>query len=514
MGTSEARDGPPGSRPGNPPERDPVLFRGLDGSSVPVPSRELDELSRALNGEILFPGTPGFRETCEIWNGIFQRVPAALVRCRGTADVVHGIRFARSHGILTAVKSGGHSVTGHALVEGGLVLDLSPMRGVWVDPAHRVAHVQGGALLRDVDAETQRYGLATPLGVVSKTGVAGLTLGGGYGHLRRKWGLTIDNLLGAEVVTAEGEVLEVDGDHHPDLFWALRGGGGNFGVVTRFDYRLHPVGPRIFQIYRAYPLAAAWEIVRTAREFLVHQAPDEISAEFQFAKIPFGDAFDPSLHGKRVVLLRAVHAGTPEEGRRDLRPLLELGPFLYDRSGEMSYVDLQRYVDTGLPNGGRYYSTGLLVDRLGDDLLKILFDEYSRVGFDQSAVTGIWHTGGAISRVPVPATPYIGRTDSFMIVIDSAWTDPSEDRAQIAWGRNLKRQLLERSVGAGDRGYINFQPGEDVRSEAEAAYGENIARLRRVKRLYDPSNFFRRNHNILPEEGPATDLPSTGRDVP
>lgn len=475
-----------------------LIFRSLESGTIDVSDSEIHELGRSIDGSIYLPGTEEYENSRKIWNGIFRLKPSAIVNCMSPGDVSKAVRFAKTHNLLVSVKSGGHSITGKAMCDGCLAISLSDMRGVTVDAENRTAVAEGGALLSDVDIATQEYGLATPFGVVSMTGIAGLTLGGGYGHLRRKYGLTVDNLLSVEIVTAEGDTINASEDENSDLFWAVRGGGGNFGIVTKFQYRLHEVGPDVYFVYTSYPLEEAGNVVRKARDYLFDKVSDKVSAEFQFAKVPDTDNYPEATRGKRVLVVRGMYSGTIEEGRKEMDFLRKITTPLLDESGVMPYLKVQSYTDGTVPNGMRYYSTGVMVEDINDDALDILIDEYSKVTFAETGVTGVWHTGGAIGRVGLSDTPYIARDNNFMIVIDCGWTDPKDDDEQIAWGRNLKKRLLSAYPGISERGYINFQPGDDNQSETSAAYGENTKRLREIKRKYDPENFFRLNHNIKP----------------
>lgn len=459
---------------------------------------DLHKLSNSLKGTVFLQGEEGYDEAITIWNGIFSRKPSAIIQCAEAQDVMKAVTFSRSHNLLVSVKSGGHSITGYAVCDGCLTIDLSRMRKVSVDSKNMTVKAEGGALLSDVDGATQKHGMAVPFGVVSLTGIAGLTLGGGYGHLRRKYGLTIDNLVSVEIVTADGQLLKANRKVNPDLFWAVRGGGGNFGIVTSFEYMLHEVGPEVYFLYVYYPLEEADEIVPKAREYMMNDVSDDVSAEFQFAKIPESKEYDQKIRGKRVLIIRGMHSGSIEEGRKELDPLRTMGTPLLDLTSVLDYVEVQRYTDDTVPAGMRYYSTGIMVDNIDENVLKALTEEYSTVGFQNTGVTGVWHTGGAVSRVAPDDTPYSARDNNFMIVIDLGWTDPSEDEAQIEWGRNLKRRIKEAFPDREESGYINFQPGDNNSSEVSAAYGLNYEALRTIKKRYDPDNFFRINHNIPP----------------
>ncbi|AKA47830.1 hypothetical protein IX51_00615 [uncultured archaeon] len=451
-----------------------------------------------MKGSLFFPGSQEYESSVRIWNGMFQKKPAAIAYCKETADVAKAVKLARRHGLLTSVRSGGHHVAGNSLCDGGLTIDLTYMNKVSVNQEKMSVKAQGGALLEDVDRLTQLYGLATPFGVVSKTGIAGLTLGGGYGHLRRKYGLTIDNLLSVELVKADGSVTHADETQNQDLLWAVKGGGGNFGIVTEFEYKLHSVGPMLYQVYTAYPLSEGIGVLKRGRKFLADEVSDDVSAEFQLAKIPDTRFYPMEMRGERVVVMRAVHAGPVKKGKEEMEFLRHLGTSLYDSSGPRSYVDIQTYTDNTVPNGIRYYSTGIMVQELKDELLELMVEEYSKVDLDEVGVTGIWHTGGAISRVESSETAYAARDNQYMIVIDLGWSGKENDRQQIGWGRGLKKKIRDLYPEKEETGYINFQPGDNDKLEISAAYGKNSGRLSEIKRKYDPDNFFRVNHNIKP----------------
>ena len=476
-----------------------VYFVTMTGTKFRVEESKLRQVSEQMKGGIYLPGSEKYEESVRIWNGMLLKNPSAVAFCKCTSDVSKAVDFAMSHKILVSVRSGGHHVAGNSLCQGGLTIDLTYMNRVEVNQSDMSVRAQGGALLDDVDRMTQLYGLATPFGVVSKTGIAGLTLGGGYGHLRRKYGLTIDNLLSVELVQADGRVIRADESHYPDLLWALKGGGGNFGIVTEFQYKLHKVGPILYQVYTAYPLSDGIDVMKNGREFLSNYVSEDVSAEFQLAKIPDSRFYPMEMRGKSVVVMRAVYAGSPEKGVEEMEPLRNLGESLYDSSGPRSYIDIQTYTDKTVPDGNRYYSTGIMVQKLKDELLELMIEEYSTVDLDDVGVTGIWHTGGAISKVGISETAYVARDNQYMIVIDLGWTKKEHDSEQITWGRRLKERIKEIYPEKEETAYINFQPGENEKLEISAAYGNNYERLSEIKKKYDPENFFRVNQNIKPK---------------
>jgi FAD/FMN-containing dehydrogenase len=465
-----------------------------------VASLEAEAVGRfraAMRGETFAPGDGGYEAARAVWNGLIDRRPGLIVRCTGAADVIDAVGFAREHGLLVAVRGGGHNVAGTAVCDGGLVIDLSAMRGVRVDPAAGTAR-GGGATWGDLDRETQAFGLATAGGVVSTTGIAGLTLGGGLGWLRRAHGLSCDNVVSFDVVTADSRLRTVSETREPDLFWALRGGGGNFGVVTSFEYRLHPVGPMVTlcaPLYAAEPPDAAARVLRAWRD-AVAEAPDEITAEALFWTVPAAPDFPEEAHGRRVIVLPAVSIAPPEEAERSLAPLRELGEPVADLSGPIPWVALQTAFDALFPAGElRYYWKSLYLSALGDDVIDVLV---ARAVDRPSPATlvAVWLLGGAMARVPAEATAFGRRDAPFMISVDSTWAEPAESERNVAWTRELWSDLQAFSSGGV---YLNFPGlGEEREALVRAAYGDNYARLVELKGRYDPTNLFRSNQNIPP----------------
>ncbi len=388
---------------------------------------------------------------------------------------------------------GGHNVAGTSLCEGGITIDLSGLRSVRVDPEARIADVDPGATIGDLDRETQAFGLVAPSGVVSETGIAGLTLGGGIGWVRRKYGLASDNLLSVDIVTADGVFRHASDDEHPDLFWALRGGGGNFGVVTSFRFRLHPVGPTVYFAAPMYPMERAAEIVPLWRDFCEEVDDDEISSFCIFQTLPEADAFPKELWGREVIALPTVHVGPVEEGEAALAPLRGYGEPLLDMSGPSSWCDLQQAFDWIFPAGKRYYWKTNSLGPLTTDSIAAIID----VGTSRSSPgTGvaIWQSGGAMSRVADDATGFGPRGAPWGLNIDAGWTDPAEDEAHIAWTRDAWARLKE---FAGEGQYVNYAALESS-DQLRLAFGANFERLREIKRRYDPDNLFRVNQNIRP----------------
>jgi FAD/FMN-containing dehydrogenase len=430
-----------------------------------------------------------------VWNGAIDRRPRLIARCIGSADVVAAVRFARDHELEIAIRGGGHNVAGTAVCDDGIVIDLSAMRGVRVDPAGRRAWVQGGALWGDVDHETQAHGLATTGGIVSHTGVAGLTLGGGVGWLMRKHGLTVDNLLAADIVTAEGKLLRASADEHPDLFWALRGGGGNFGVVTAFEFRLHSLGPTILAGPILWDATNAVEVLRYYRDF-VRDAPDELGTVVRFGAAPALAVIPEHLHWRPVVMVGTCYAGPIEDGEKVFRPLRASGTPLLDLVGPAPYVGFQSAIDSTVMHGWNYYWKSTYLPSLRDDLIDVLAEHAFSCASPRSYVA-MFHLQGAVSRVSEGTTAFGHRQASHAITLDAVWR-PGEDLGarEIAWTRRFFGALGRFRQGV----YVNFLGGDEDPGRVREAYGGSVyARLVDVKTQYDPDNVFHHNPNIPPK---------------
>lgn len=448
---------------------------------------------RRFGGKILLPGDAGYDEARKVWNGGIDRRPSLIVRCAGTADVVTAVRFARERGLPASVRGGGHAVAGHAVVEGGLLIDLSAMAGVRVDPKVPAAQAQGGCLQQQLDQETQAHGLAVTGGIVSHTGIGGLTLGGGIGWLMRKLGLTVDHLRACEVVTADGEVLAASEYENPDLFWGLRGGGGNFGIVTSFEYTLQPVGPTVLAGLMLYNIHDAPEVLRFFRDF-VTEAPDEIGVNATLRQAPAFPTIPEHMHGMPVVAIVVCHAGTVQEGERLLRPLRAFGNPVLDAITPKPYVAHQQMLDPAFPHGRHYYWKSRQLPPLTDGMIEIIVEHGLRIpsGFSSAR---IFTLGGAVARVGHDVTAYPNRAALHDINIVGAWApnDPEPER-HIEWVRGFWSALAPFAGGV----YVNFM-SDEPQSALQAAYGTHTyARLVALKRKYDPTNFFRFNQNINP----------------
>jgi FAD/FMN-containing dehydrogenase len=462
----------------------------------PISNEHLRSFRASMTGPVLDPRDPEYEEARKVWNGTIDRHPALIARCQTDDDVIAAIKLAKQHDLLVAVRGGGHNVAGYAVCDGGLVIDLSPMRDVEVDADSRTVRVGPGARWADVDRATQPHGLATPGGEVSVTGVAGLTLGGGMGYLRRKHGLSCDNLVSADVVTADGRKVHASEKEHADLFWALRGGGGNFGVVTSFVFRLHPVGPEVATLTSFFPLEEARRIAGAWRAF-TSSAPDEATTAFAIWAVPDHPDLPEGLRGLPACALDGMYAGAPEAGEKLFRPLREAATPLVDLSGRMPYVEAQSALDPLFPDGGLYYWKSLFLDELSDDAIERIVAR-SETRPDPRILVILRQLGGAIGRVGQDATAYSNRGAQYMLSIDGAWSDAAETDRNIAWVRESWSAMRPFSTGGV---YLNFPGfGEGERELWRASHGANFARLRAVKDRYDPTNLFRMNQNIRPTE--------------
>ena len=472
-----------------------ILISTLEGGETKVGDDELEQLRAGLRGDVLTPADDGY-DANPIYNAMHNRRPALKVRPTGTADVVDAVNFARDRNLVVAVRGGGHSVAGLSSCDGGIVIDLSRMRAVTVDPLSRRVSVQGGAVWADVDRETQAFGLVVPGGVVSETGVGGLTLGGGEGWVRRKYGLTIDSLRAATVVCADGSVHVASAEEDQDLFWALRGGGGNFGVVTHFDFDAHPLGPTVAFAGVFYSTRDAGEILPRWRDH-VADAPDEVTSVAVGISMPADPTLPEPVHNQSCLVIGGVFVGDVDEGMKVLQPLRELGTPLADISGPTPFVGVNSAFDPFFPMGTyQSYWKAQNLDTLPDEALAVIA---AKADSRPSPVTlaVVFHMGGAINRVGSADTAYGERTAQWMSSFDGNWEDPKDNAANIAWVRDAFDQVARYGKGST---YTNFTGQADETADALArnAYGANTARLQAIKKQYDPDNFFRINPNILP----------------
>jgi FAD/FMN-containing dehydrogenase len=457
-----------------------------------VQAAAVEELKRGLAGDVLRPGDGDYESARRIWNAMIDKRPALILRCAATSDVVRGVNFARNNAIELAVRGGGHNIAGNAVCDDGVVIDLSRMKAATVNPAARRVTIEAGATLADIDAATQAHGLATPLGINSTTGVAGLTLGGGFGWLSRKYGMTIDNLESAEVVTAAGEVVRANAAEHPDLFWALRGGGGNFGVVTRFEFRLHPVGPEVLSGLIVFSLAEAKQVLQGYREF-VAKAPEDLSVWALLRLAPPLPFLPPEVHGKGIVALPLLYAGDPKEGARLIDPLRAIGTPIGEHVGVQAYAAWQQAFDPLLTAGARNYWKSHNLTALDDGLLDVVIDYAGRLPSPQCEIF-LAALGGATARPVRDSAAYPHRDTRFVMNVHGRWESSAEDERGIGWARGF----FDASAPFASGGvYVNFMTADES-DRVRAAYGSNYGRLAEVKRKYDPRNLFRTNQNIRP----------------
>lgn len=446
---------------------------------------DLDPLAARLRGPVRTPGEEAYESSRRLWNGMVDHHPAAIVGCRGTADVVAALHFARQHQLPVSVRGGGHNVAGRSVGEGALTLDLSAMRGIDVDPDARRARVQPGATWGDLDHETQAFGLATTGGADSRTGVAGLTVGGGIGWLARRLGLTIDNLEAAEVVLADGTWLRTDAERHPDLYWALRGGGGSVGVVTSFTFQLHGIGPEVVTAQAFHPVRDATEVLRFYRAFMA-DAPDELSCYAMFLRVPPVAPFPEAEHGAPALGLIACHTGEPGQAQRDLESLCAFGDPILTDLRPLPYTSWQCSFDAGTPNGQRYYYKNHLLGELSDPAVDEIAAHARHLPGDHTIV-GIESLGGAIARVPPADTAFPHRDAAYSLGIWGGWRNPADDDRVIGWARSLHQATQPHALGGAYGNYL----GGDEDGAAEAAFGSNEQRLRAIEARYDPDGTFR-----------------------
>lgn len=453
------------------------------------------DLEPRLRGRLIRPGDIGYDHARLVWNGMIDRRPALIIQCAGPADVVEAVRFVSDVDAPVAVRGGGHNVSGNAVCDGGVVIDLSRMTGVRVDLARRTVRAEAGATIGDLDRETQEFGLAVPMGLVTETGIAGLTLGGGLGWLRRKYGLSCDNLVSVDIVTGTGEYLTASAHEHPDLLWALSGGGGNFGVVTSFEYRAYPVGPEVYFALVVHPRHRVGEVLREFRRW-APTAPDEVTAMAVLWHAPEMDGIPPAHWGEPGVALLAMYCGDADVGERVLRVLRGIGDPIADLSSPTDYLSVQRFFDADYPaHELRYYWKSRYIGELSDSLVDLLVNLNEDCPAPESTID-IWQLGGVMSRLGAADSAFGDRSAPYLVGIEANWQDPTEDQASLSWARQTYARLEPFSTGAA---YLNF-PGmyEDQEQMVRDAFGANLGRLTAVKRRYDPSNRFYLNHNIRP----------------
>ena len=455
----------------------------------------IEHLRTSLRGGLLLPGQPGYDEARSVWNAMIDRQPAIIARCLGCVDVLTCINFAREHGITLSVKGGGHNISGLAVGHGGLMLDTSLMRGVWVNPTTRTARAQAGCLLGDVDRETQLHGLAAVLGFVSTTGIAGLTLGGGFGYLTRQFGWSCDNVLSMDLVTADGRVVRASEDVANDLFWGLRGGGGNFGVVTSFEYKLYPVGPEVTAgaiAWRAEDAPDVLEMYQT----VTAQAPPELTCVALLRRAPPAPWLPKHVHGQPIITLVVCHTGPVADAQKELARIKAFGSPLGDVVQRRSYVSQQSLIDGTQPKGRRYYWKSEFLPRLDPGLLAMCREHSERIVSPHSAIV-LFPLEGALNRLPTDHSAVGNRSAGWVLNITASWEEAGQDDTNIQWARAAWRDMRRFSTGGT---YVNFLTEEEGDERIHAAYGANYGRLVELKRKWDPGNLFRMNKNI-PSEG-------------
>ncbi|WP_254523687.1 FAD-binding oxidoreductase [Natrinema caseinilyticum] len=460
-------------------------------TATPIDDGVIDGLGERLHGELLRPGDLGYDDARAIWNGMIDRRPALIVRAMGVSDVIAAVAFAREYDMLLAIRGAGHNIAGNAVCDDGLMLDLSAMRSVRVDPEERTARVEPGATLADFDHEAQAFGLATPLGINSTTGVAGLTLGGGFGWITRKYGLTVDNLRSVDIVTADGELRHASEDENPDLFWAVRGGGGNFGVVTSFEFALHEVGPEVLAGMVVYHGADAPAVLRHVRDFN-ETAPDESTVWVVLRKAPPLPFLPEPIHGEDVIVVVPFYAGDVTEGEGVLAPIREYGEPIADTVSPRQYTTFQQAFDPLLTEGVRNYWKSHNFREISDDAIDTVV-EYARDLPSPLSEIFFGQLGGAMGRVPADATAFPHRDAAYGMNVHTRWEDPAMDDECIDWSREFFDAMAPYATGGVYVNFISEREGEEA-----LAYGENHDRLVEVKTTYDPENLFRMNQNVEP----------------
>jgi FAD/FMN-containing dehydrogenase len=448
----------------------------------------LDELTATFTGQLLHPLDTGYEDARRVHNGLIDKRPALIARCHGTADVADAVKLARSMNLEIAVRGGGHNVGGRGTVDDGLMIDLAPMKGIYVDPVKRTVRAQGGVLWKELNRETQLHGLATTGGVVGTTGIAGLTLGGGLGWLMPKYGLALDNLLSAEMVMADGSVKRAAADENQDLFWAIRGGGGNFGIAASLEYALHPVGPMIAGGLVAHPFPKGRDVLRFFRETCAG-LPDEMMMAAGLLTAPDGS-------GHKLAGILAAHCGSLADGEAAQKPIKAFGPPVLDAMGPISYCAQNALLDASLPKGALNYWKAHFLTDLSDDCIDTILDRFAACPSPMSQIV-IEHFHGAASRVPMDQTACAMRITGFNIVIISQWMDAIDNERHITWARETY-SALEPYLGA--TRYVNYMGTDEAGDPAAVAYGPNYARLRELKAKYDPDNAFHINVNIAPRK--------------
>jgi FAD/FMN-containing dehydrogenase len=470
-----------------------LQVRTRANGEITLQEETIRKFKESLRGELILAEDAGYDDARSIWNAMIDRRPALIVRCLGVADVVTCVKFAREHRLILSIKGGGHNISGLAVCEGGLMLDMSRMRGVWVDPSTRTARAQAGCLLGDVDRETQLHGLASVLGFISNTGIAGLTLGGGFGYLTRRFGWTSDNLLSMEVVTADGRIVQASEKENRDLFWGLRGGGGNFGVVTGFEYKLHAVGPEVIAGAIAWRAESAGEVLEMFRTLTAH-APPELTCVAALRMAPPAPWLPKDVHGKPIVAFFVCHTGEVNEGEKLVAPIKAFGSPVGDIIQRRPYVSQQSLIDATQPKGRRYYWKSEYLPAVKPELLAVAIKHAEAIASPHSAIL-LFPVNGALNRFPENHSSVGNRNAGYVPNIAASWEKAEDDKTNIEWARAAWRDLRRFSTGGT---YVNFLTEEEGDERIYAAYGNNYERLVEVKSKWDPANLFCMNKNIVP----------------
>ena len=470
-----------------------MTIQTLDGRATELSPDALASLKTRLRGPVFTSTDPAYEESCTLWNAMIDRKPALVVRPLGTADVIACVQFASEHDLLLSIKGGGHNIAGLATADGAMMLDMSLMRGVWVDTNREIARAQAGCLLGDVDRETQVHGLAAVLGFVSMTGITGLTLGGGFGYLTRRWGWTSDNVVGMDVVTADGKLVHANEDQNEDLFWGLRGGGGNFGVVTGIDYTLYKVGPEILGGLVAWPQEEAPKVLELYRT-LAEKSPPELTLVAILRPAPPAPWLPKEIHGKPIVAILACYSGSPEDGEKLVAPIKSFGKPVGDVLVRRPYAQTQTLLDGTQPKGRRYYWKSEYVPKIEPGLCEKAIAHAAAVRSPHSAVI-FFQIGGALNAFKTEHSPVGNRDARYVLNIAGSWEKAEDDRANIEWARTAWNDMKSFSTGGT---YVNFLTEDDGPERMEAALGQGLDRLAEVKAKWDPRNMFRTNRNIKP----------------
>ena len=465
----------------------------MEGREIDLQQATIDNLRMRLKGPVFVPGEVGYDESRTVWNAMIDRSPAVVVRCLGVADVITCVQFAREHNLLLCIKGGGHNIAGLATADGAMMLDMSLMHGVWVDTQRKVAHAQVGCLLGDVDRETQVHGLAAVLGFVSLTGITGLTTGGGFGYLTRRWGWASDNVVGMDVVTADAQFVRASSEENEDLFWGLRGGGGNFGVVTGIDYTLYPVGPEIVGGLVAWPASEAPGILDLYRS-LVEKAPPELTLVVLMRPAPPAPWLSKDMHGKPIIAILACYSGDPAQGEKAVAPIKSFGNPIGDVPVRRPYVQIQSLLDATQPKGRRYYWKSEYLSRVEPALCEKLIEHAAKIPSPHSAVI-LFQLEGALNRLKEDHSPVGNRDARFVLNLAGSWEQAEDDKVNIEWAREAWTDMKRFSTGGT---YINFLTEDEGPDRIEAALSNGLQRLAEVKAKWDPGNVFRTNRNIKP----------------